>query len=358
MLFFVLLLSALTATPSVPSTGVDAIVARHVEALGGAARLQAITTRIERGRYHEGDLDIPTYAAYRRPFFRVIGDPAKGLTTIHEGYDGSAWEYYPDPGIVVRTVGAAAAAARHAAAFDDPLVDYRAHGTALVDGGDATIDGHSARLLHVTLADGFGEDVYVDRTSALIVAMERTEPMHAFGPRYRTHDEISDYRPEGGVLYPHRFREIDTATGKVLTESTVTTIEINPDLPVARFSPPEWERTPLQMMIQRIYDERDETASVMATYRDFTTAYPADADEMSAVDFVGYQMLKMGHADTAVTLLARNVAKFPHSARAHYGLGRALTEQGRTEPAREQFRAALAIDPAFERARTALAQLR
>jgi len=358
MVLFAFLLSVVTAAAAVPSTAIDALVARHVEALGGAARLRAITARVERGRYREGDLDIATYAAYRRPFFRVIGDPAKALTTIHEGYDGSAWEYYPDPGIVVRTVGAAAAAARHAAAFDDPLVDYRTHGTALADGGDATIDGHAARVLHVTLADGFAEDIYLDRASALIVAIERTVPMHAFGRRYRTHDEISDYRPEGGVLYPHRFREIDTATGKVLTESTITTMEINPDLPFTLFSPPGWERTPLQTMVQRIYDERDEAASAIATYRDFTAAYPADPNEVNAVDFVGYQTLKMGHADTAVALLTQNVAKFPQSARAHYGLGRALNEQGKVDLARAQFRAALAIDPAFERARTALDQLR
>jgi hypothetical protein len=359
MLLAVLVSSAIFAAPVAPAEPfVDGLVARHVAALGGAERLQAIRSRIERGRYREGTFEIATYAAYRRPFYRVIGEPANALTEIHEAYDGSAWEYYPDPGIVVRTVGPAAAASRHGAAFDDPLVDYALHGTAIADGGDVTIDGHASRLLHVTLADGFTEDVYVDRASEMIVAMERTVPMHAFGERLRTHNELSDYRPEGGVLYPHRFREIDTATGRLLTESTVGTIEINPDLPLASFSPPAWERTPLQTMVQRIYDEREEPVAVMATYRDFRAAYPLGAAEADAVDFVGYQCLKMGHAETAVTLLSANVSAFPKSARAHYGLGRALKEQGKNEPAAAEFRAALAIDPAYARARTALDQLR
>jgi Tfp pilus assembly protein PilF len=66
----------------------------------------------------------------------------------------------------------------------------------------------------------------------------------------------------------------------------------------------------------------------------------------------------MGHADTAVALLAANVTKFPQSARAHYGFGRALNAQGKTELAREQFRTAISIDPSYERARSALEQLR
>ena len=95
----------------------------------------------------------------------------------------------------------------------------------------------------------------------------------------------------------HRFQEIDEKTGATLTESAVTSVEINPSLPLSMFSPPIWDRTPLQQMIQRIYDERDEARSVLATYRDFTQLVDMHSGAVGdAVDFVGYQCLKMGHA--------------------------------------------------------------
>jgi hypothetical protein len=62
--------------------------------------------------------------AFMRPYYQVTGDPAIQHPGLSEHFDGSAWDYYGDPGIVVRTVGAAAAATRHAAEFaQDSLVD-------------------------------------------------------------------------------------------------------------------------------------------------------------------------------------------------------------------------------------------
>ena len=183
--------------------------------------------------------------------------------------------------------------------------------------------------------------------------------MHAFGKRYTTDDVYGDYRPEGGVMFAHTDAEIDSETGKVLDSGGLTSMEINPQLPLSMFSPPQWNRTPLQQMIQRIYDERDEAAAVMATYRDFAPLVnikaPATGD---AVDFTGYQCLKMGHTDTAVALLSQNVADHPGSARTHFGLGRALATAGDKEQARNQFNRALAIDPHYARAHTALEQLK
>jgi len=340
-----------------PAPGrLDRLVADHVAALGGLPAIHALHSFVKHGTYVEGDFSTPTYTAQMRPFYRVIGSPERALTSIHEGYDGSAWEYYPDPGIVVRTVGAAAAATRHSAAFDDPLVDYASAGTTLADGGRRTVDGDVVDVVHATLADGFEEDLYLDAATHLIDGIQRIVPMHAFGQKYTTHDRFGDYRPEGGVMMAHTDAEVDSATGKVLDHGTLVSVEINPDLPVSMFSPPQWERTPLQQMIQRIYDERDEPAAVLATYRALRSIVTVPTGD--AVDFVGYQCLKMGHADTAIALLSRNVADNPGSARAHFGLGRALASGGRSADAAREFERTLALDPTFVRARTALDALK
>jgi len=255
----------------------------------------------------------------------------------------------------VRTVGAAADATRHAAAFDDPLVDHARRNIRLTLEAPETVRGTKEYTVRTVLADGFTEDLYVNPTTWMIDAEKRVVPMHAFGKRYTTIDALSDYRPEGGVMRAHRFKEIDEETDATLTESSVTHVEINPSLPLSIFSPPIWDRTPLQQMIQRIYDERDEARSVLATYRDFTQLVEIHSAAVGdAVDFVGYQCLKMGHSETAVLLLEQNVADHPNSARAHFGLGRAYQAAGKLAEAKMQYQRALAIDPKYKRATDAL----
>ena len=353
------LVTASTPRATPPAT-IDDIVNKHVQALGGFDRIHAIHAIILHGWYHEGSFRMDTFTAKMRPYYRVIGDTrTQALADIHEGYDGSSWEFYPDPGIVVRTIGSAAGATRHSAAFDDVLIDYKVLGTSLAYGGEMTIDGNDVYAIHATLEDGFAEDVYVDRSTYMIDGLQRIVPMHAFGARHITHDLFGDYRPEGGVMMSHLDQEIDSDTGKVLSDGGIRSVEINPDLPIAMFSPPQWTRTPTQEMIQRIYDERDEPASVVATYLDFRRAMDlTKASTEDAIDFVGYQCLKMGHPDTAVRLLELNAADYPDSAQAHFGLGRALVTSGDKKRGAAEFRKALQLDPTFSKAQSALDAIR
>ena len=67
-----------------------------------------------------------------------------------EGYDGAAWEWYADPGIVVRTVGEPSKAIRHYAGAEHPLVDYRAKGSTATLKGETTTGGRSVVVIRVT----------------------------------------------------------------------------------------------------------------------------------------------------------------------------------------------------------------
>lgn len=353
--FFALVLALAPVSSPASAATIDDVVKQHVAALGGPDNIRALHSFVKRGWYREGDFHIDTYTAQMRPFYRVIGDPvAHALDDIHEGYDGSAWEYYPDPGIVVRTVGEAARATRHTAMFDDPLVDAAAQGTTLALGDAVTFDGHAVYTIHVTLVDGFKEDLLVDRQTFMIDGRWQVVPMHAFGARLKTYDVYEDYRPEGGVMMAHRDREVDSATGKVLDDGGVSSVEINPALDMSIFSPPKWRLTPVQTMIARIYDEREDPGAVVTTYRQFRALIGSATPIGDAVDFVGYQCLKMGHASAAIALLTQNVADNPGSARDHLGLGRALQSSGDVKGAAVEYRKALVIDPTYARARTAL----
>ncbi|MEO8224465.1 MAG: tetratricopeptide repeat protein [Gammaproteobacteria bacterium] len=353
--------------PSWPRTGpsergpradsLATIVSRHIEALGGLEQLHAIKDRVVRGSYREGTDSFTTYIAQSRPFYRTLTDPALP-NNGGEGYDGSAWEYYPDPGIVVRTVGAAAAATRHTAMFDDVLVDADVKGTTLVLRESRIVAGHPVFVIRATLADGFERDVFVNTSTYMIDGDERVVSMHAFGANRRLYELYSDYRRVSGVMFPFHGSEVDADSNKVIDEGFVTSVEFNGALPVSMFSPPDFERTPLQQMIQKIYDEREDSAAVISTYRNYRPLVTLGKATSDAVDFAGYQCLKMGHIRSAVGLLTLNVADSPGSARAHFGLGRALQSANRLDEAKAEMRRTLEIDPNFVRARKALDALK
>src|SRR5882672_473941 len=109
---------------------VEQIVQRHIQALGGRENIDAVRSTITHAEYREGTLIAPgAFIAKMRPYYRTICDLRDKLGDVCEGYDGSAWEWYADPGVVLRVVGAAAAATRHSSEFIDSLVDYSARGT-------------------------------------------------------------------------------------------------------------------------------------------------------------------------------------------------------------------------------------
>jgi TolA-binding protein len=76
------------------------------------------------------------------------------------------------------------------------------------------------------------------------------------------------------------------------------------------------------------------------------------------VEFIGYQMAKMGDYHAAIELLKANAADYPRSPSAQYGLGRAYKAAGEAEHARAAFQKALQIDPAFKKASDGLNALR
>lgn len=337
---------------------VDQIVERHVQALGGRERLDAVHSVIQHLEYREGQFVIPdAFIARMRPYYKTIGDPADKSVDINEGYDGGAWEYYRDPGVVIRTVGGAAAAARHGTELFDSLVDYKAMGTRIKFMGSESFAGKAAYKLHVTLADGFEKDVFLDEQSFLIVGDRRSAQIHAFGEPVRSENHFGDYRAVNGVLFAYSTREIEIATGRELNANTVQSIVVNQALELSFFGPPQFDRTPLQQMLEQVYMERTDPVCVMWTYRGFRAANRG-VDTREGVEFIGYQMVKMGDYKGAIELLAANAEDYPKSASAEFGLARAYKSAGDIGNARVHFQKALEIDPNFRKASDGLNALK
>ncbi len=338
----------------------DWVITRHIEARGGETALRNIRTVVfSKGLYQEGDFSTDGKASMMlmRPYYKLVGlvDP-QDEPDFMEGYDGAAWEWYKDPGLVVRTVGAASAASRHHAEVDGPFLDYAAKGHKVELIGEAMIAGKPAYQIRLTMMDGFVTDSFFDQQTFLTAAERQAAPVHAFGAAVASENRVSDYREIAGVKFPHRFVETNIATGEVMNSMQWGSIDVNVDIPVEWFSPPQYKRNRIQAFMEQLYFQRGDAQAVLWTYQRFRLAYPEE-DTRVASEVIGYQLLKMNDLETAIALLERNAADNPDAADSAFGLGRAFATAERTEDARKEFERALRLESGHIRAARALAEL-
>jgi hypothetical protein len=168
------------------------------------------------GRYDEGNTHATTDIAWERPRLRRVNVHAPGFE-YSEGFDGRiVWEYNHLTKRAVVDTGAAEAAARRGAEFDESFVDYAAKGSTVLLMGIDSVSGDSAYRLSVTLSDGWEKDYYFDPVTHLILALRKAMPIHATGPAVESITEYGDWRQESGLLQPYKFVERVVRTGRIL----------------------------------------------------------------------------------------------------------------------------------------------
>lgn len=353
-----LLMPLAGAQARIAQPAVDDIITRHIKARGGEGTMRAIRSLVfSKGLYEEPGFKGAGNATMMlmRPYLKLVGDPAYDRDFM-EGYDGAAWEWYGDPGFVIRTVGPASQASRHNADVDSPFLDYRAKGSKVELIGSEPIDGRPAFNVRLTMRDGYATENFIDQKTYRLVAQRHSALVHAFGDRVTSQTVFRDFHPVAGVLFPFRSEEVALATGKMLNAMQWRSIEANIDIPVRYFSPPDFVRTPVQTLIEQLIIQREEADAVMWTYHAFRRAHP-NVDTRDAIQAAGYQILKMGRVESSIALLEQNARDYPENADSAFALGRAYATAARKAEARTQFERALKLKPGHERAVKALKSL-
>lgn len=343
------------AAGAAQAASVDEVIDRYFDARGGIEQFE----KIENIRYSGGTYREPNYVndghaamTVARPYYKLVGDKERPGVFM-EGYDGSAWEWFEDPGVVLRTVGKASEAIRHYAGVEGPLLDYRAKGSTATYKGAVEFDGRQAHVIELVRRDGHTEVFYFDDETHLLVASGMQAPIHAFGLYVQRLTRISDYREIGGILIPFRFVTVEMPSLRVLDSMQWGHVDVNVDLPDDWFSPPDFERGPTQALIEHLFHQRDDLSAMLWTYHEFRLARPA-TDTADAVNIAGFQILKMGQSENAIALLQQNVADYPDRADTRYNLGRAYESVERFDEAKTEFQKAVENDRAYKRAQDAL----
>jgi len=239
---------------------------------------------------------------------------------------------------------------------DSPFLDYAERGSRVELVGTAMIGRRQTYDVRLTMMDGYATDHFIDTHTFMDIASRHTAEVHAFGPAVTSETYFEDFRRVAGVLFPFRSREIEIATGRELNAMQWGRIDANVEIPLSWSWPPSFEHTPIQTLIESLYDERTDLSAMMWTYSIFRHAYPGlNTDD--AVQTAGYQALKMGQIESAIAILERNAADYPQSADAAFAVGRAYAMGQRNADARREFQRALTLQPGHPRATRALAAL-
>ena len=234
-----------TAVPgrAAEDTGVETIVARHVEALGGAASLAAIRSLRKVGTYVYNGLEHPLVLTQKRG--GLCREEIDGLTawgtnnrapgTVIRAYDGAtAWEEgVEEAGKVAPMPEAEAVGFIQDADFEGALVGYaeKGHRVALV--GPEEIDGVPVLHLEVTQRDGGRQQWYLDRESLLPVK----KSMEVGASEYKAAMTwyFDDYREVAGVQMPFYVLIEERLFSR---EYLFDTVEVNPPVADELFAPP------------------------------------------------------------------------------------------------------------------------
>ena len=216
----------------------DSVIARYLEARGGAARIREVRTERMIGRI--------TLASGRSGSDTIeLARPLRIRTTIHlgdrvlvQGYDGdTAWTVNPLWGdSAPHPLDSATAMNVIAGAdMDGPLEDYAAKGERVRLAGADTADGRLAWALRVTWPDGSTDTWFVDTTSFMITKWQGERVLDGTPLTFDTW--FRDYRRVDGLMFS-LLMESDTRGRPGTQRVAFDSIEVNPPIADARFRMP------------------------------------------------------------------------------------------------------------------------
>jgi hypothetical protein len=183
---------------------VDGLVAKNIEAKGGAEALRNLKSVSLKGRMlvSQGRIEFVYNAVKKRPGSVRSEFTLQGMTAV-QAYDGTeGWKISPfggrkDP---EKMTPDDTKALIEDAEIDGPLVDWKEKGSTVEYLGTEDVDGTLAHKLRVSRKNGDINYVYLDPDAFLEIRIttQRTEQ----GAQVEVETDLGDYEKVGGVFLP------------------------------------------------------------------------------------------------------------------------------------------------------------
>jgi outer membrane lipoprotein-sorting protein len=216
---------AQTPAPT-PSLTVDEIIAKNLQAKGGAEKWQAMKSAKMTGTMTAQGTDMPLTVYAMRPNFtrQEITMPAGKAI---QAFDGTtAWIINPMLGIETPqpVPGPAAELAKHSADFDGVLINYKAKGHSIELVGKETFENKDVYHLTVTMKVGPVQHYLLDADSG-IELRRLAEVDVGSGEKQTLTTEMTNYKLVNGIMIPHTVTQ--KAGDRQLLQWTIDTVEFN-----------------------------------------------------------------------------------------------------------------------------------
>lgn len=231
----------------------DDVVARHLKALGGRDKVEALRTLTKKGIYVYNGLEFPIVAYHARDAKsreEIVGlshwatRPRPGITVVRAVDGEKAWmsghERAMEPTLLPEEDTADAVLI---ADFDGPLLESASAGSKLELIGRVSDEGEDLFQIRLVRASGATEEVYLSASSHLIKRRNLIAKQGAGRGGFQKPQVIhyDDYRLVGGVFLPFSI-QIDEALFS--REYRFESMEANAPLGDTLFAPPKDVKTP------------------------------------------------------------------------------------------------------------------
>jgi outer membrane lipoprotein-sorting protein len=218
---------------------VDEIIARNVEAKGGAAKWKSVNSVKMTGRISMQGTELPLTVYAKRPNYNRQEIMLKDKQLV-QAFDGSsAWMINPMMGSDVpqELPGPAAELMKNSADFDGALMDYKAKGHTVELVGREKLDGTEAYHLKVTMKGGTHvQHYYLDAKSGIELKTAADIDMGT-GQKQALETQMSNYQQVNGIMIPHTIKQ--SVNGKPVVEMTIDKVEFNSAIDDSLFRMPK-----------------------------------------------------------------------------------------------------------------------
>jgi hypothetical protein len=230
-----IVLGALSAGCRSEPKSLSEIIARNTAAMGGAALIESVhSIQIQ---LHITDPGFEVEGVYRtmRPGRMRIDVMAGGKHVFTEAFNGQRGWQWKGEGEIVDEKAEATAALKHGVELPGKLfglheMESRGHHVTLLNRekiADTMYD-----VIQVTFSDGYTTSLYLDPKTSLITRRRDFRPLHVdIDPRPTTIETVfSDFREIAGLKFPFASADTDLQTGKVLEQTRIIKVEVNPSI--------------------------------------------------------------------------------------------------------------------------------
>ena len=205
---------------------VDEIIAKNLQAKGGAEKWQAVKSVKMTGRMTAQGTEMPLTVYAMRPNFnrQEITLPAGKAI---QAFDGTiAWIVNPAIGVDTPqpVPGPAAELAKNSADFDGALLNYKTKGNSIELVGKEKLEGKDVYHLKVTVKGGPVQHYLLDAESGIELRMTADVDLPN-GQRQTLTTEMSNYKQVDGIMIPHTVTQMSGL--QRLLQWTIDTVEFN-----------------------------------------------------------------------------------------------------------------------------------